>query len=81
METKAELDLHTKQTGQSAQKICNRAGLRKLRTSMTESERIQRIQTITAVQTEAIIRGICADHSHLSQIGGDETSDVISDNG
>lgn len=48
---------------------------------MTESERIQRIQTITAVQTEAIIRGICADHSHHSQIGGDETSEVISDNG
>lgn len=63
------LDFHTNQTGKTAQKICIRAGLRKLRMLTTESERLQQMQTITTVQIHAISRAICANHSHDSHIG------------
>lgn len=66
VETKAMLDLHTDQTGNSAQKNCKRARLRKLRTMMTESKSLQQLQTVATVQIEAKIRRICANHSHGS---------------
>lgn len=68
------LDSCTNQTGKSAQKICHRAGLRKWRTTATESEHSQQIQTITTVQIQTIRRAVGANHSHNSQSGVDEST-------